>query len=232
VKANSNKTGCYLVHPTCQIAPHALSKMYENAFGFKMDGTFVECGAYDGRSYSNTWGLAVMGWKGLYIEPYPAQADRCVENHVGNDVVVERVAVGRNNGETWLYQCGDVSSIKWNKVSRAWGCIQERKIMVKVEMLDHVLDRHDWPKNFDLLVIDVEGSEEDVLRGFSLWRWRPKMVIVELHEKSPATIYKDEKGRNRRVDFANGYFRDKYRKVYADDVNTIFVRREDVKWKN
>ena len=104
--------------------------------------------------------------------------------------------------------------------------------MVKVEMLDHVLDRHGWPKNFDLLVIDVEGAEEDVLRGFSLWLWRPKMVIVELHEKSPATIYREANGRSRKVDFANGYFRNKYRKVYADDVNTVFVRREDVKWRS
>ena len=232
MKANSDKTGCYLVHPSCQIPPHVLSKLYEEAFGFKTDGTFVECGAYDGRSWSNTWGLATMGWKGLYIEPYPAQADRCVENHVGNDVVVDRVAVGRKNEDGWLYQGGEVSSIKWNKVSRAWGCKQDRRLPIKIETLDHILDRHGWLAHFDLLVIDVEGAEEDVLRGFSLWRWRPKMVIIELHEKSPAAIYKDAKGLNRRADFARGYFRDKYRKVYVDDVNTVFVRREDVNWEN
>ena len=36
------------------------------------------------------------------------------------------------------------------------------------------------PKQFDLLVVDVEGLEEKVFRGFNLNNWRPKMIIVEL----------------------------------------------------
>ena len=53
---NSNK---------CQI-PN-LADIYLENFGYKRDGYFVEVGAYDGVSWSNTFGLAAIGWGGRYL---------------------------------------------------------------------------------------------------------------------------------------------------------------------
>lgn len=49
----------YPLDATCQI-PHFknLSDIYVYIFGYKTDGLFVEVGAYDGESFSNTSGLA------------------------------------------------------------------------------------------------------------------------------------------------------------------------------
>ncbi len=35
----------------------------------------------------------------------------------------------------------------------------------------------------DVMVIDVEGLEWPILRGFTIAKWRPKLVIVEIQEK-------------------------------------------------
>ena len=44
-------------------------------------GTFVEIGAYDGESFSNTSFLADLGWNGLYVEPVPKFAALCRARH-------------------------------------------------------------------------------------------------------------------------------------------------------
>src|SRR5258706_14970608 len=54
----------------CQIP--ILEGLYEQLFGQRADGCFVEVGAFDGETYGNTAGLADLGWTGLYIEPVAA----------------------------------------------------------------------------------------------------------------------------------------------------------------
>ena len=75
------------------------------------------------------------------------------------------------------------------------------------------------PRNFDVLVVDVEGFEEQVFAGFSLSDWRPKMMIVELADTHPdltATSHSDARLGARLA--AHGY-----NVVFKDSVNTVFV---------
>jgi len=59
----------------CQIP--RLDEIYLKNFGYKTDGTFVEIGAYDGHSISNTSFLADIGWKGIYVEPVKEYYEKC-----------------------------------------------------------------------------------------------------------------------------------------------------------
>ena len=48
---------------------------------FKLHGTFIEIGAHDGKSISNTWWLEkCLGWSGLLIEGHPLTFAKCQEN--------------------------------------------------------------------------------------------------------------------------------------------------------
>jgi len=49
---------------------------------------------------------------------------------------------------------------------------------VPIRTLDALLDDAGFPR-LDFVTIDVEGHELDVLRGFSLERHRPRIVILE-----------------------------------------------------
>jgi hypothetical protein len=44
----------YTVVPTCQIDHEYLNELYLKIFGYRSDGYFVEIGAYDGKTFSNT----------------------------------------------------------------------------------------------------------------------------------------------------------------------------------
>lgn len=44
------------------------SFLLESVFGRTSEGLFVEVGAYDGITFSNSWGLASRGWSGILVE--------------------------------------------------------------------------------------------------------------------------------------------------------------------
>ena len=61
------------------------------------------------------------------------------------------------------------------------GAIPEKVIRVPVRTLDSILEEAGSPAGFDFLSIDVEGHEIDVLRGFDIARWRPRLIMIEDH---------------------------------------------------
>jgi len=87
---------------TCQVPFFkSLSDVYTFVFGYLPDGLFVEVGAYDGESFSNTSGLADMGWRGHYLEPIPQYATAARARHFKNSprVCVHTLCVGERDGE-------------------------------------------------------------------------------------------------------------------------------------
>jgi len=218
----------YEIVKSCQIPVDVLQGIYLDQFGYRDYGLFVEVGAWDGWEFSNTWGLARAGWHGLYIEACPDFAAVCKANHAEHSVEVEACAIGDGNGDCDLFLGGSVSSIVEHH-AKAWGIHSDQCIRVPMRTLDFILEKRNWPNRYDMLVIDVEGAEESVLRGYSVHRWRPHVVIVETHEGDRSALYADVKGRNRTVEFCEGYFRTyRYKKVWNDSVNTIYVSKDMV----
>jgi hypothetical protein len=93
--------GRYPVANTCQIPFFkSVSDIYTFVFGYRTAGLFVEVGAYDGESFSNTSCLADVGWAGHYVEPIPKYAAVCAARHAGNaGVRVHTACVGERDGE-------------------------------------------------------------------------------------------------------------------------------------
>jgi hypothetical protein len=61
------------------------------------------------------------------------------------------------------------------------GAQPDRVIEVPVRTLDDILTEARAPLRFDFLSIDVEGHELEVLRGFDIARWRPRLIVLEDH---------------------------------------------------
>lgn len=203
-----------IAHPTCQIP--GLDKIYADYFGEDFIGSFVEVGAFDGMTYSNTWHLANNGWYGVYIEAHPDFAQRCREVHKDNKVRVVSAACGSSSKEVELTVYGEISTTVLSQWNRAWGMNDSTpKIRVQQETLNFLLTP---PHKIDLLVIDVEEAEIEVLKGFTIEHYNPSMVIIELHEKQGTKS--DQKGWQ--TPWVDNYMKG-YEKIYADTINTIYV---------
>lgn len=214
------KQMAYLIHPTCQIP--GLADIYEKVFGPDFVGTFVEVGAFDGMTYSNTWGLA-ENWKGLYVEAHPDFARQCISVHRHHPKIwVESCACGASEGKIDLTVYGECSTTVLSRWNRDWGMNDNTpKITVPMFTLETLLFMHKIGQ-FDLLVIDVEEAEIEVLKGFNIYEHRPKMVIIELHEGQGTG--QDQKGWQ--TPWVDNYMKG-YEKIYIDNINTIYALRPE-----
>lgn len=203
---------------SCQIPD--LNAIYQRYFD--EPGTFVEVGANDGYSWSNTWHLAQMGWRGLYFEPVAALAEKCAAKHAKNNVTVIQAAVGSFDGKAKLYT-GEGATTS-DHVARNntfhYGNSPDNFVMVPACKLNTVLEDEQIPHDFDLLVIDVDGDEVGVLRGIDLDLWRPIMVIIETCKTHTNQDWRFNcRGIEARLECH-------YREIWHDHINSIFVRKD------
>lgn len=214
----------YNISSTCQIPK--LDFLYEKYFGKIDNGVFVEVGAYDGEYVSNTSCLADLGWKGHYIEPVPEYFNKCSKRHKKNRLTkVSNFAVGAYNGKVQINVSGPMSTIDkkteqvFKKLPWSKKLISNQYIAVDQITLDDFLVTHDVEKSFDLLVIDVEGYEWEVLKGLDIQLWKPKMVIIELHDQN--SDYPHLMENSQRI--VNYFETHSYRIIYKDFSNTIYI---------
>lgn len=220
----------YNLSPTCQIPD--LDKIYLKYFGSKK-GTFVEVGAFDGESVSNTSCLADAGWNGFYIEPVKEHFNQCVNRHKNNKKIkVSNYAIGTEVGYKPVYCSGIVSTLdkeQANIVSsmHLFGYPQFTESECKQVRLDSYMQMADIPKNFDLLVVDVEGREEDVFKSFRLDLWKPKMMIIELVDDH--SYFQDNVKLIASCQKLREYINNVgYTEVYRDHINTIFFSNDNI----
>lgn len=216
----------YQSQPSCQI-PN-LAHLFSLFLGERETGTFVEVGAYDGVFVSNTWGLAERGWTGYMAEPVPDLAARCRANHRSHPhVSVTETAIGDGSvSELRLYVAGTLTTAssaqndEYREVDWAAASLTDKQIVVPSQTLDSFLSQVGAPEGFDVLVVDVEGFERQVFAGFSIARWRPAMIIVEL-----ADTHRDlQTSRNSDAHLGLVIQDSGYRIVFKDEINTVLVR--------
>jgi FkbM family methyltransferase len=214
----------------CQI--HNLVEIYVDTFGYIDNGYFVEVGAWDGVQWSNTSGLLEAGWTGVYFEPQTEVFAKLMDNyHENSNAILINKALSDYVGSTRLYLGGSVSTIhrktrdnylKMGAFGQT-GLADGETEVVSVSTLDAELDWLKTPVGFEVLVIDVEGSEMDVLRGFSMHKYKPQLVIIEAHEKA-SDIRLNEK-----AVCINEYMDDfGYECIQSDTINNIYRRIEHV----
>ena len=206
---------------SCQIKP--LSKIFLYCFGKKTDGYFVDVGAYDGVQYSNTWGLASIGWGGLCVEPIEAYYLKCKENHARHpDVKVLQQCISNQEGNLDMLVADVYSTYHAFQPTtklRSGLYKDAQRVSVSATTLDHALKDNNVQPGFEVLSVDVEGAELDVLAGFDINYWQPRMCIVEAHE-----WHLHSEMRAHAPDI-NAYFgKAHYWKIFSDDANNIYVR--------
>ena len=173
-------------------------------------GYAVEIGASNGLFASNALHFEEKGWLVLCVEANPLLAD---EGRTRRKLW-RSVAAGKENADNKRF-CG-YGPYPWGSGSAlypptqsyvdggAMGGEMTVDLEVPVRTLDTILEEAGFPR-VDLVTIDVEGYENDVMAGFSLERWKPKIMVIESLLDNFATPY--GYGLHRRMTFDNIYLR-------------------------
>lgn len=166
--------------------------LVRHAFGGRTGGTFVEAGASDGRTGSNTWLLErSYGWTGLCIEANAAffarlrSARSCACAHACIADVARDVEF-LEGGREYAGMVHALSTRHWRTLSTCVPAARYRDAAGNLRVtrmravpLAQLLDAHGLPPVIDLLSLDTEGSEADILRTFPFARYRFNVIVVE-----------------------------------------------------
>jgi FkbM family methyltransferase len=159
-----------------------------NAIIDRDGGFFVEAGANDGYTQSNTYWLErFRGWRGLLVEPMPELAAEAREIRPGASVF--QCALSEDDAQVLRMHFGDLMSIVdgarapgWTNFGTVLGWRDPYELDVDGRTLSSLLDEIGAPE-VDLLSLDVEGFEGPALRGLDLERHAPRFILVEIHDR-------------------------------------------------
>ena len=146
----------------------------------KIQGRFMDIGAYDGKTFSNTLHLVELGWSGVCVEPSPTAFTGLLKLHGSNsDIILVNAAVGTGNGWLDFYDSGGdaVSSSDATHVSR-WqknAGVRFTKFMLRSISIDELFTK--FGTNFQFINLDVESLNLDIFRAMP-WSWLKETVAI------------------------------------------------------
>jgi FkbM family methyltransferase len=171
--------------------------IWEHLLGARNEGgVFVDIGAYDGVTFSNTaFFERVLGWTGLLIEPNPIafgelkqqrNADAANCGVAPEECVLEFLQC---NGYGSMLSCfPDFASPEHLKrVEEAQGehGFEIERFAIPVKPIAKILEEHEITRA-DLLSLDVEGMEISVLESFPFTTVPVRICVVEANAPGPA----------------------------------------------
>ena len=163
--------------------------LLENFFRGKRRGTFLDIGAYDGETLSNTlYFEETMGWTGLCVEPLPSAFAKLKARR---KAICENTSLADFEGEAEFVEADDVHGENERMFSGLVATFDPRQVqrieamkqnqsrrVVKVTKLSTLLAKHAL-YDFDYCSIDTEGAELAILSDFDPSRVRVSVFTIE-----------------------------------------------------
>ena len=181
-------------------ALNELDRKLEKYLDFR-DGFFVEAGANDGFTQSNTYYFEkILGWSGVLVEAIPELYQRCVKTRKQSQVYQCALVAEAFEGATVTMDYAHLMSLvkgarKSPEAEQAHlrrGAQQPGVVPYQLEVpartLTSILDQA-RVDHIDLLSLDVEGYELQVLQGLDFTRYRPTYLLVEANFRSEIDIH-------------------------------------------
>jgi FkbM family methyltransferase len=155
------------------------------------DGVFIEAGANDGLTQSNTyWFERFRGWRGILIEPIPAMAAACLRNRP-RATVINSALVSTEETKSVRMQTARLMAFVSKSFARPEDEKRHLQTAIEVQQLESVAEIEVPARTLssilselgvtrvDLLSLDVEGYEVEVLKGLDTARHLPQFILVE-----------------------------------------------------
>lgn len=159
--------------------------VYENYFQGKTNGYFVDIGAHDGTTFSNSKFFEELGWNGVCVEPNPKVFEvlsstrkcKCVMKAVADKVGTAQffqIIEGADmlSGLADEFNQRGIETIHANLT----GVENEFEyIDVELDLFDNIVDN----TTIDFLSLDTEGNELKILQTIDFNKYDIKVITVE-----------------------------------------------------
>jgi FkbM family methyltransferase len=145
---------------------------------------FLDVGAYDGITFSNTYGLVEKGWGGVYVEPNAHGFDALVatvrklsEAQRARMLLVNAALDVHPGVKPWWYTKNMVSTSD-DAVYQIWKAASDyTQVYIPHLSVADFLDQFPGPYNF--INLDAEGASFNLLKALPIAALRPEAICIE-----------------------------------------------------
>jgi len=204
-------------------------------FQDKKDGVFLDIGANDYRERSVTYYLEkYLQWSGIAVDALSKFAEG-YQKYRPNTTFFPFFIGDESDKDIDFYI---ITSSPNNRMSSYSEIVREEnsgntiKVQVKTITLDDLLEKNPL-SHIDLMVMDIELAEPVALKGFSIDKYKPELVVIEMHEEVAAQIHQYLSNHNyvaiepySQIDELNDYYIPKERLEAYKTRNEIVPRPE------
>jgi FkbM family methyltransferase len=191
------KSSIFTDYSTKSYSQEGEDMILHRIFEDKPRGFYVDVGAHHPKRFSNTYFFSKQGWRGINIDATPG-CMRAFNKSRPTDINIE-APVSRSQ-ETLTFYMFDEPALNGfsNELSEQRSSKgQTYKIIKTIDLetvtLSEILTKH-LPKGqlIDFMSIDVEGLDYDVLLSNDWNRFRPKIILVEILNRSLEDLFNHE----------------------------------------
>lgn len=151
----------------------------------KQNGFFVDIGANDGISISNSYLFERLGWRGFCVEANPQTYATLKQNRRCD--TYNLAIFSKNIGITTFVasdsDCSALDTLEMNLTKshkeRIDGLGETKTISVKTATFNEVMQNYPDVRHIDFMTLDVEGGEMEVLRGIDFDKYSFGVMTIE-----------------------------------------------------
>jgi FkbM family methyltransferase len=141
------------------------------------NGYFIECGANDGVDQSNTWYYEkILNWSGVLIEPLSKQFQELKKNRSKKNKFFNMALCSSESNNTMILEDNDLTSSTSKQNNKT---VKSNIVSVKSTTLTKILDEVSAPNLIDFFSLDVEGFEDQVIKGINFNKYNFKYFLIE-----------------------------------------------------
>lgn len=163
-------------------------KIIQDFFPIGYRGVCIDVGATNGIGQSNSYHFEKQGWMCICCEANPNMYEQLKinrHNAIHCAVGAEDKLEVEFNIVTLNGQGGEQSAISGVRIDQRLYddhlFLQPvvKKINVPMMTLDTILLKYPAIDKIDFISVDVEGTEVDVMKGFDVKKWMPRVIVLE-----------------------------------------------------
>ena len=142
----------------------------------KNKGIYIDVGCHHPFLNNHSYLLYKSGWVGINIDIDYNSID--MFNFFRKSDVNIQTAVTDHKGEVDLYFYHNRAAK--NTISKEFGSNAKEKKKINSDTLNNIIENSKFKNSkIDFVSIDVEGNEMNVLNGFNLKKYKPKLILLE-----------------------------------------------------
>jgi FkbM family methyltransferase len=171
-----------------------------DTLNFKNNGYFVDLGALDGLTHSNTLMLEnKYNWSGICVEANPYVFPKLSSNR---QCMCVNSLLDSEDNKIREFHCADELSFVENpnraipleqlKILLKNNKMEYHSVFMKTRSISKVLEIYNAPYVIDYLSIDIEGMEYDILKTLSFDDYHINLITVEHNEPHIGSSYRSK----------------------------------------